>query len=648
MTSSLNDYDVIGHSEPWRPVSLLESINLSTLNMVFPKKTRPGQFPKGYTPWNDNQCISSVQQEYLQSSQAAVQQEHTQKLQSSPRASTDENQRQSSVQSSEGVTYNDNYIYKYNRSSADETPYIRGSILTSSVLRPSKPVPNYKLENQSENVIVSLDILPDLITSCSGHFPCKHRLSSAVESRKGLCVRLCMFCDVCKFRGDPVQMTPDIKTPGKRGPPANELNERMSIACLKTKAGPSDINFFLASLNIRPPGKNLAYRKLNKHSDVMVEMNRASMMDNQKIAKQQSGSQDVDLETDTAYNNRLQSGYEAGTQAFAPAIDRTTGLVLNCETANKLCRRKQCSHSKCYQTHAQSASIASCEAKLAERNLTSLKKTNIVSVSSLTTDDSKSIKKMLRDKPQLKGSIKHYDCIVHKLRNLQKAIKKARIKPIIRRGIVKSTYQQQIAACIRRRAYYEFIKLKRIGARSEVDYKSKMSAAVANIIPCLCNIHRGCQTNSMVCQAHTAHYTTKFLPCGKHLNLSASDQSKLTKILTEKLNPSQIEKIEKGFNTNRSESMHHRVFTYAPKCTTYARNFNGLCHSAVHSHTYGTGCSTMLLGKTIGLSNNHGPMVDHMRKMDIRAKWDYHRQTTKPVKYKRYIAKRSRCNRHQI
>ena len=45
----------------------------------------------------------------------------------------------------------------------------------------------------------------------------------------------------------------------------------------------------------------------------------------------------VNVETDTAYNNRPQAGFEAATQSFCPVIsqDMRKKLVVSMETANK-------------------------------------------------------------------------------------------------------------------------------------------------------------------------------------------------------------------------------------------------------------------------------------------------------------------------
>ena len=93
-----------------------------------------------------------------------------------------------------------------------------------------------------------------------------------------------------------------------------------------------------------------------------------------------------------------------------------------------------------------------------------------------------------------------------------------------------------------------------------------------------------------MCDAHLQAYSTKHLPYGKHLELNMNDIVKLNGI------------IEKHFSeTELSKSLHHNVFTFAPKSTIYTRKFAGLCHSVVHSSSLGNGLACINLAKIIGL-----------------------------------------------
>ena len=107
-------------------------------------------------------------------------------------------------------------------------------------------------------------------------------------------------------------MTSDSKKQsGVPGPPSGNLNQRLALAAAKTKAGPNDLAFILAALDIRPPSYETLRRHFNKVSDLIQDANQRSMKESQRLLREQT--QDVDVETDTNYNNRPQRGMEAGT-----------------------------------------------------------------------------------------------------------------------------------------------------------------------------------------------------------------------------------------------------------------------------------------------------------------------------------------------
>lgn len=75
----------------------------------------------------------------------------------------------------------------------------------------------------------------------------------------------------------------------------------------------------------------------------MIEQKWKINGENQKFAGQVATiigeGNSIDVETDTCFNNRKQTGYEPSTQSFSPAIEKTTGLNLRIAmaTTNKLC-----------------------------------------------------------------------------------------------------------------------------------------------------------------------------------------------------------------------------------------------------------------------------------------------------------------------
>ena len=192
-------------------------------------------------------------------------------------------------------------------------------------LRPGK---TEELCSTDENIICSINQIKALVNAGSQHgHHCKKNIQIRSVSHMGLGVKLQVFCNDCKFTSDKLSMTSTERN-GKRGPESYTINDNLALACLKTKCGPSDINFLLASMDIKPPSITTVYKKFDMTANQIRVLNEDSMKANQLLAKELRPGEGVDVEVDTAYNNRPRQGYEAATQAFSPIIDTNYGLVL--------------------------------------------------------------------------------------------------------------------------------------------------------------------------------------------------------------------------------------------------------------------------------------------------------------------------------
>lgn len=494
-----------------------------------------------------------------------------------------------------------------------------------------------------ENLITSIDALSKLINFAARLDSCtRHNLRPVIKSRQGLLIHMTARCENCHRETETLPMSKQIKLTGKPGPPASDLNERLAASVLKSKIGPSDCQTMLSILNIKAPNSTIMYRKLNHLSEKTINFNNKCMSDNVIFASNMSVG-GVELETDTAYNNRPQTGFESGTQAVAPLIDTNTGLVLGCQTANKLCPKKACTHTNCRKNYKTEDSIASCETKLAKLNLQNITQQNIT-IKSVTSDASAQLSKTVREHSPF---IKHYICILHKMRTLQKNIKNTKLTSRLDKNIKRNIFQQQLASCIRRRVYSELVRISR-NVRED-QFVDTAHTAIQNVLPCLHNDHSSCTSVSRVCCAHLDTYKTSFLPFNKHLNLNQNDKLAIQTILNKSFSFACLSKLSRGHHTNKSESLHHRVFTYAPKNTTYSRNFSGLCHSAMLSQTFGTWRSIHIFNKQLGLTNQvSSPFYQHMLRQTRKCDRDHTRQSSLPAKSSRHFSKKKRYNRNVI
>lgn len=584
------------------------------------KKTRKTTFLKGHLPWNkDQQPISSV-------------------------PCTESTSVNIPVCRPEKAIY-DASILKY------EGPpnTLPGKLRPKHERKEDEP-----LDNSSENIIVNFCKLKEFIKSSISH-NCRRQdsFNVAIAKRKGLCVCLQASCTNCGFDTGVHKLYTEC-TSNKRGPAAGCLNEGLSMATVKSKMGGTDVQMLMACLDIRAPSLTIINNKINKQCEKMIELNEKSMVENQKFAGQVATfigeGNNIDVETDTCFNNRNQTGYEAGTQSFCPVIEKTTGLNLPIAmaTASKLCSKiNMCAHenNKCSLTYNPDESISSSESKLTTKNLQKIHDLKIVSIKSLTSDASSQISKVVREVGKKNEIvIKYFQCFVHRLRTIQKKVKSIQFSKLPA-GYDQDIFRQKLATCIRSRVRLELVRIKK-KYPAEGAFVTRALMAMKNIVTCFSGSHTHCAERSLACNAHLESFSTQYLPYGSYLSLVTEDRRKLESVMNKSLTTEILNKIANLYTTNQCESLHHRVFTYAPKSVLFSRNFNGLCHSACHSSTFGTGKSSVLLAKSLGLNfSKCAPFFRYMTRKDILALYHSQRKKTPKYKIQRYLAKCRKSNR---
>lgn len=314
-------------------------------------------------------------------------------------------------------------------------------------------------------------------------------------------------------------------------------------------------------------------------------------------------------------------------------------------TANKLCSKKSCDHkNKCNKNFSSAESISSSETKLVRENFDNINKRGLLKIKSVTTDASAQVDKSLRNYSQeTKCDIMHFTCFVHKLRNVQKHIRYTRLTSKLP-CFDKEIYSLRLSTAVRARVRSELVNIKRY-FKSTPLFVSHAQLAIRNIFPCFSGNHSNCRKYSLVCSAHLDSYNTNFLPYNKHIQLNTVDMLQLQAVLQSDFSRENLEKISRLSTTNRSESLHHRVFTYAPKCTIWSRNFTSLCHSAVHSSTLGTGKSSLFLAKKVGIRyKSTDPFFKEMIKLDTRNKYHLQRKCSREYKLARHLARKRKSS----
>ncbi|XP_064624464.1 uncharacterized protein LOC135485962 [Lineus longissimus] len=516
---------------------------------------------------------------------------------------------------------------------------------TSQKLRPTST--SKRISEYSENVVISMEKEKTLLKmvhehakSCSSKAPPE----LTIERRRGLLVFFALNCRVCHGKlPESFAMTDEIES--SSGPAGSQLNEQLTLACMKSSAGIQDLRLAVSALNVTPPSPSTLYRKLNKNLEKVIKINEESMKENQRLCRQDALDLGqlpvVEGQTDAAFNNRCQSGYEAATQSFCGLIEEKHGLVLAVSTANKLCRRQNCKHDDCCKTYDSSKTISSSERSLAEENLKKVTDNGVVLLSSLTSDASSQLEKLVKDVNDSQNNphaprLKHFYCLVHRMRTFQKA-SKAQLKL---KSLKDSQQKGKFLAALRRRIFWEIKWGTTKGRSTEIIYR-----AVANSVQCFRGNHAHCRKNSLVCNGCPRN-APRYLPHGKYVALSTEEALNVLAVINKYFTPAQLETLHGSKTTNQCENLHSMVFRYAPKGSTYARNFKGLSHSATHTKTFGPGRSTKLIAKRLNLiAEKKTPFTILLELKDKKANYDASRQLSKRYKTMRYVNKRRKVNR---
>lgn len=501
-------------------------------------------------------------------------------------------------------------------------------------------------EIKDENIIVGLKNLQMLVDSVQLHDrKCKAKVTINVAHRRGLLAFCEVKCPRCEGSPHTTPMSRQVQI-AKTGPPASELNERLVLSCTKTKMGPSDALFFLATLNITPPHDSVVYKKLNRMGDVIINVTEEVMHQNQQLIRSeqiQNGEKpEVIVEADGAYNNKLHAGFEAGTQCFSALMDNDRGLVLSCSIANKLCQRKQCTHNNCRKNYATEESISSAESKLIEKNLDKINQDNILEVSGITTDASAATEKLVRERNvETAKPLKHYLCVVHRMRCFQKGMRGVQLSSPLPPGADKNVYKNKLTCALRKRIYWEIT----IGAKRNRPC-TDVHRAVANVLSCFSGHHESCNKDSVICRPNKiCDRPPRYLPYNKYIDLNAEDHQTIATLIQKYFNESSLSHI-RSRTTNKLENLHSMIFTYAPKLTLYARNFGSMCHSAIHTKTFGVGRSTMKIAKALNIKTpQNSAMSAFMQKRNGKSKYDAKRQQSSTYKRNRYLARKKKINR---
>ena len=509
-------------------------------------------------------------------------------------------------------------------------------------------------EESNENIIINFLKLESAFQEVSKHHCKQPAITTSLADRKGLCVFIQVKCKNCDFDTGHMPLFETIKL--RQGQSSGTLNNSVLLPAMVSKMGLTDIQLVLACLNVSAPNKRGMQKKLNTLSDQVQKLDKQQLIKNQEYVRDVqylAGRSGTDIEYDVSYTSRPMAGQTTATQCFAPVLEKTTvkHLPVDVQVANKLCSLKKCPHTskKCQKNYPDLTSINQAESTLLKKSLTSIAEEKILTINSVTTDGSPQLAKALREiSSTASAKMLHYKCFVHNMRNLHKHLRAVKIrKPVhIKQGV---EYTKMVATSIRSRIRAELKRLK-LTSKSVDQYVKKAQICVGNILSCSTNDHSNCRKASLLCTAHLKrvknHKHVSYLPNQKYIKLSAAEKMALQKVIDKYFGPQQLKDTAKFYTTNACESLHSRLFLYAPKNTVWSRNFPGLCHSVALGASLGRGMSLLQIAQDAGIPVHYeDPFFKYIQSIDRTAHYHARRRRTYRYKSARYLNRRKNAYR---
>ena len=338
----------------------------------------------------------------------------------------------------------------------------------------------------------------------------------------------------------------------------------------------------------------------------------------------------INIQSDGCYNNALYSGvgrtpFQPSTQAIYLFAENETDInqIINLQTISKLCSKRrngfniECHHvGKCFANIAMATSIGN-EEQWAKQGLLDLSGAGLEAEFITTDPDSSAYRPAMTLYDQGITSIEpsHLLDTRHITQNHRKFIKDMTELTAHMPGrtkIERQKTQNKFAIDLAARCQAEFNQAFRKFRKNVPKLKSVLSYTCDSVVECYHGNHALCNIYSFVCMAKTnttwlqrshylhADFTVK--PGGDSLVM-------LRKCVEYHLGQGMLEKTRLNTNTQKCEATNRSFRRSLPKYLTFARNFSGRTHSAVHNINNGPAESVFKLCKAAGSTIHGGTRV---------------------------------------
>lgn len=503
------------------------------------------------------------------------------------------------------------------------------------------------------------------------------------EEKWGLSWKETLCCSKCSYQSESTKLYTEINVPNQRGRKAASINYGLQVGLSNNSIGNAGIKNILQSINVPPPCLSGMQKNANKVGYMLQDLNQADMNNIrqtlQEVSRQrgQSINTPINIEADTRYNNRLNSG--VGKTPFQPATQATLTIVENhtphkkvigVHTASKLCSyainaRKygvtpNCpNHDGICTANVNLDEAIGNEEKWAYRAYKDiLEKDEIpLQLADVTTDgDSTIIKGVIKaaEEKLCNTDIANSRCTRHLSESQKRAILRTEFSKSAfpgKNNKERDHFKRLFALDLKYRCQSEFNCAQKMHKGDLNKMVRTLSFSTDAIIDCYDNkCGNTCAKYSLVCggnktnQCKHPYYNTIANP----LNLSADDKTKLRALIGMRLSRKALLLTYKGTTTQKTEAINRAYNKVNPKDQTFSRNFSSRIHSGIHCVNNGSANSLVIKCKAVGAPITTGSKVARsLRSSNLRERYCKKKSMSHDNRIRRAVYRQEKYSLHQ-
>lgn len=490
---------------------------------------------------------------------------------------------------------------------------------------------------------------------------------------------MALMCTECTYISSPKRLYEEVVT-GKKGRRAAAPNIGIQVGLARQGISNSGLADILSATDTVPPSLPGMQKSANKVNSLIIKEGRKDLKhqinhlrDINKLKGLPENSP-INIEGDCTYNNRLCSGVgktpmQPATQATYITAENVTKAkkIIAVKTNNKLCVCKRNGKNEQHQNgcsaNLEPSAVIGNEGNYLKECISDINDGGLM-VQHVTLDGDSNAASAASEvkQPDKNIELKVLRCSRHLTRNLEKEVTKQNFSNHMffgGTGIKKDQARNRFALDLGDRCQAEFERAFAENRNDLLALKNKVSYVPDAILNCYQGDCTLCKKHSFVCHGGKFSWPRPYLnTCEAYKGLKCfispteDDLNSLRKIINMRLGVKAMKQTYLNTNQNKCEATNRGLVKAIPKHITFARNYPGRVHAAVHSMNNGPGVSLIRLCKAAGAPINlKSCVVNILQKKDhivtknklrqISYEYKLRRSINRQRKYKMYDAKKA-------